>query len=155
MTKLHLDVSLRRVRTGEATHLIVDSTGLSIVGEGEWAAAKHGGKGQRGWKKLHLGVDRSGVIVAQALTDGTADDAKTGLSLTEEGLLMEGDTSGLAEVCVGRNPEPRAWPAGLRSTDWSFCRSIPAIRGLDCWLRPSCRRSGESSTHTFDHRGSG
>ncbi len=60
------------------------STGLSIVGEGEWAAARHGGKGKRGWKKLHLGVDRSGVIVAQVLTDGNADDAVTGLSLIDE-----------------------------------------------------------------------
>ena len=29
-------------------HLMVDSTGLSIVGEGEWAAAKYGGRGRRG-----------------------------------------------------------------------------------------------------------
>ncbi len=33
----HLDVKIRLVPTGEATHLIIDSTGLSIVGEGEWA----------------------------------------------------------------------------------------------------------------------
>jgi hypothetical protein len=77
----HLDVQLRRPLTGEAIHLIVDSSGLSIVGEGEWAAAKHGGKGKRGWKKLHLGVDGAGVIVAQVLTDGSTDDAKTGLDL--------------------------------------------------------------------------
>ena len=64
-------------------HLIVDSTGLSIVGEGEWAAAKHGGRGQRGWKKLHLGVDGSGVIVAQTLTDATVDDATTGIAVIE------------------------------------------------------------------------
>jgi hypothetical protein len=37
--------------------LIIDSTGLSMLGEGEWAAAKHGGRGTRGWKKLNLGVD--------------------------------------------------------------------------------------------------
>ena len=78
-----LDVRLRRVPTGKGLHLIVDSTGLSIVGEGEWAAAKHGGRGQRGWKKLHLGVDRSGVIVAHALTDATVDDATTGIGLVE------------------------------------------------------------------------
>ncbi len=45
------------------------------------AAAKHGGKGKRGWKKLHLGVDGSGAIVAEALTDANVDDAKTGLDL--------------------------------------------------------------------------
>ncbi len=86
----HLDVKLRLVPTGEATHLIVDSTGLSIVGEGQWAAAKHGGKGKRGWKKLHLGVDGSGAIVAQVLTDGNADDAKTALNLIS---AVEGDVS--------------------------------------------------------------
>ncbi|NQW02958.1 MAG: hypothetical protein HQ485_02915 [Acidobacteria bacterium] len=47
-----------------ATTPIIDSTGLSIVDEGEWAAAKHGGRGRRGWKKLHLGVARVGVIEA-------------------------------------------------------------------------------------------
>ena len=61
----------------------MDSTGLSIVGEGEWAAANHGGKGKRGWKKLHLGVDTAGVIVAQSLTEGSADDAREGIKLLQ------------------------------------------------------------------------
>ncbi len=52
-------------------HLIIDSTGLSIVGEGEWAAAKHGKRGKRGWRKLHIGVDRSGQIVVQVLTSSS------------------------------------------------------------------------------------
>ena len=55
----HLDLPLRRAPAGAGLDLLVDSTGLSIVGEGEWAAVKHGGRGRRGWKKLHLGVDRS------------------------------------------------------------------------------------------------
>ncbi len=54
----HLDVRFHLVPADDPLHLIVDSTGLSIVGEGEWAAVKHGGRGTRGWKKLHLGVDR-------------------------------------------------------------------------------------------------
>ena len=79
----HLDVGLHRVPAKTPIHLIVDSTGLSIVGEGEWAAAKHGGRGQRGWRKLHLGVDGSGVIVAHRLTEATVDDATTGIGLVE------------------------------------------------------------------------
>ena len=55
-----------------------------FVGEGEWAAAKHGKRGKRGWKKLHLGVDRCGVIVAQAVTESTADDATTGIDLIDQ-----------------------------------------------------------------------
>ena len=71
----HLRRRLRPVPTGEGIHLVLDSTGLSIVGEGEWAAAKHGGCGRRGWRKLHLGVDQSGVIRVHTLTEATGDDA--------------------------------------------------------------------------------
>jgi len=78
-----LTLTLRRVPTGTGIHLIVDSTGLSIVGEGEWAAVKHGRRGTRGWKKLHLGVDGTGVIVAHALTGGHVDDATTALDLID------------------------------------------------------------------------
>ena len=60
---------------------MLDSTGLSIVGAGEWAAAKHGGRGRRGWRKLHLGVDQSGVIRVHTLTEATGDDATTALDL--------------------------------------------------------------------------
>ena len=73
----HLDLTLRRMPPRESTHLVIDSTGLSIVGEGEWAAAKHGRRGKRGWKKLHVGVDPSGVIVAHALTEATVENATT------------------------------------------------------------------------------
>jgi IS5 family transposase len=76
-----VDVGLRLTATKGRLHLIVDSTGLSIIGEGEWAAVKHGGSGKRAWKKLHLGVDRSGMIIAAVLTDGNADDARTALGL--------------------------------------------------------------------------
>ena len=87
----HLDVELRRGRTNEPIHLIVDSNGLSIVGEGEWAAAKHGNRRKRGWRKLHLGVDGSGAIVAQVLTDGNADDAATVPDLLGQ---LEGELAG-------------------------------------------------------------
>ena len=59
------------------------SLGRFFGGEGEWAAAKHGGRGRRGWKTRHLGVDRSGVIVARALTEASVDDATTGITLIE------------------------------------------------------------------------
>ena len=79
----HLDLALDRIPRQGPLHLIVDNTGLSIVGEGEWAAAKHGTRGKRAWKKFHLGVDRAGVIVAQAATEPTVDDATTGTGLVE------------------------------------------------------------------------
>lgn len=80
----HLDPALSHLPVREPLHLVIDSTGLAVFGEGEWAAAKHGRRGKRGWKKLHLGVDRSGVIVAQAVTESTGDDATTGVVLIEQ-----------------------------------------------------------------------
>ncbi len=63
-------------------HLIVDSTGLSVRGEGEWATWKYGrAAGRRGWRKLHLGVDGDGFVVASALTPGSAADAATAVDL--------------------------------------------------------------------------
>ena len=98
----HLDVDFHLVPANEPIHLIVDSTGLSIIGEGEWAAAKHGGKGKRGWRKLHLGVDGSGVIVAQVLTDGNADDAATVPDLLGQ---FEGELSGfVADAAYDSRP---------------------------------------------------
>ena len=68
----HLDRRLRGGPRRAGLHLIIDSTGRSIAGAGEWATAQHGGRGTRGWKKLPVGVDHTGVIVAHALTDATA-----------------------------------------------------------------------------------
>ena len=44
-------------------HLVIDSTGLKIVGDGEWHAHKHRTSNKRrSWRKLHLGVDAEGFI---------------------------------------------------------------------------------------------
>jgi IS5 family transposase len=76
-----LDVDLGVLQSKRPMHLIIDSTGLSIVGEGEWAAAKHGGGGKRGWRKLHLGVDADGCIRTQVLTKSNVDDVTPGIKI--------------------------------------------------------------------------
>ena len=45
--------------SGKPIHLIVDSTGLSIHGEGPWSEHKHGSKKRRGWRKLHILIDHA------------------------------------------------------------------------------------------------
>jgi hypothetical protein len=56
-------------------HLVLDSTGLQLFGQGEWDAEKHG-RTRRHWRKLHLAVDAgTSEIAAHVLTDGNADDA--------------------------------------------------------------------------------
>ena len=67
--------ALRRDADGPI-HLIVDSTGLKIYGAGEWCSRKHRKANERrGWRKLHLGVDEDGYVVAETLTQNTVDDA--------------------------------------------------------------------------------
>ena len=80
-----LAVAFRRIPSSGPLHRIVDSTGLSIVGECEWTAVHHGGRGHRGGKTLHRAVDRVGVIVAHALTEPTVDDATIGIDLIATG----------------------------------------------------------------------
>jgi hypothetical protein len=53
---------------------VVDSTGLKICGQGEWHTHKHGVKYRKRWKKLHLGVDENGWILASKITDGHHQD---------------------------------------------------------------------------------
>src|SRR3954467_6612649 len=60
----------------EPLHLLVDSTGLKLIGAGEWLVEKHATKRRRSWRKMHLGVDAdTGRIVAATLTDRDEDDA--------------------------------------------------------------------------------
>jgi hypothetical protein len=98
----------------EPLHLLVDSTGLRLCGPGEWLVEKHGGRGRRSWRKLHLGVAAdTGRIVASALTDNDVDDgSQVGpllnqidgpiASLTADGAFDRDDA--YAEVAA-RHPE--------------------------------------------------
>ncbi len=54
----------------EPRHLVLDSTGVKIYGEGEWLRNKHKTKPtRRSWRKLHLGMDlNTGEIVCSDLT---------------------------------------------------------------------------------------
>ena len=51
-------------------HLIVDSTGLSIHGDGPWSSGK---KRRRGWRKLHM-VDREEFIHSSCVSKWYARD---------------------------------------------------------------------------------
>jgi hypothetical protein len=54
--------------------LIVDSSGLKVCGQGEWLPQKHGEKQGKRWKKLHLGVDDQGQIIAATVTESHEQD---------------------------------------------------------------------------------
>ena len=42
---------------GEPLHLVIASTGLKVLSEGEWKVRRHGADKRRVWRKVHLVVD--------------------------------------------------------------------------------------------------
>ena len=71
-----LTVSLPVVEGRGGRHVVVDSTGIKVYGEGEWKVRQHGVGKRRTWRKLHLGVDEStGEILAGVVsTNNVSDD---------------------------------------------------------------------------------
>ena len=57
-------------------HLLIDSTGIKVEGEGEWHARKHGGSKRRVWRKIHLAIDEQTLEVrAVEITGNHIGDA--------------------------------------------------------------------------------
>jgi IS5 family transposase len=72
-----LEVVLPRTRSKEALHVVVDSTGVKVFGEGEWKVRQHGYTYRRTWRKVHLGVDEaSGELVAAVVTTNNYSDSQ-------------------------------------------------------------------------------
>jgi hypothetical protein len=73
-----LEISLPRSRGKEALHMVVDSTGVKVFGEGEWKVRQHGYPYRRTWRKIHVGVNEaSGEIVAAVVTTNNYHDSQT------------------------------------------------------------------------------
>lgn len=81
--ELKVDLSPRRV--AQAKHIVVDSTGLKLYGEGEWKVRRYGYSQRRTWRKLHLSVDEATQdIQAVVVTEAGVDDAQAGCDLLRQ-----------------------------------------------------------------------
>jgi hypothetical protein len=66
-----------KMASSEGIHLLVDSTGLKVFGEGEWKVRQHGPGKRREWRKLHLAVDaKTQQIVACTLSESIVHDCE-------------------------------------------------------------------------------
>jgi hypothetical protein len=71
-----LSVAMRvRPLSSEPLHIVVDSTGVKVYGEGEWKVRQHGWSKRRIWKKLHIGVDEAtgDILLGEVTGNDTAD----------------------------------------------------------------------------------
>ena len=70
-----IDVELSFASGSMPAHIVIDSTGLKVYGEGEWHVRQHGASKRRQWRKLHLSVDtktlqiRSAVVTENDVAD--------------------------------------------------------------------------------------
>ena len=80
-----VEVNLGVSQSDEPLHILVDSTGLKVYGEGEWKVRKHGYSKRRTWRKLHLSVNATTQeIEAVELTEVGDDDAGTGSQMLDD-----------------------------------------------------------------------
>jgi hypothetical protein len=77
-----LTVDLAPSDTHGSKHIVVDSTGLKIYGEGEWKVRQHGYTKRRTWRKFHLSADETThELQAVVVTEANVDDAEAGKKL--------------------------------------------------------------------------
>lgn len=62
---------------GSSSVVILDATGMKIIGEGEWKVKVHGRGRPRKWIKVHIGIDAmTQQIVAEITTESNVGDSK-------------------------------------------------------------------------------
>ena len=149
-----LTILPKRLDRAEPLHLLVDSTGLKIYGEGEWLDQKHGIRSRRRWRKLHLGIDAvTHEIVASELTPDDVGDVSEMPALLDQigreiaSMTADGAYDGEAvyDAVAERHPEaaviipPRATAVPNGTTTTQRDRHIAGIErhGRMSWQRRS------------------
>ena len=104
-----------------ALDLLVDSTGIKFLGEGEWKCKKHGAEYRRQWRKVHLAIDaRTLDIRAIEVTDNGTGDAPM-----------------LPELLSQIPPdEPIASVGGDGAYDTKACHAAIALRNAQAIIPP-------------------
>lgn len=92
-----VEVGLPLKAAKSARHLVIDSTGLKVYGEGEWKVRTHGASKRRTWRKLHLGIDAAtGEVVVAAASENSVSDGEMlpGMIEAVEGAIAQVSADG-------------------------------------------------------------
>ena len=76
----HIDIAINYQKSSNGLQLLVDSTGLKFLGEGEWKRKKHQPEYRRQWRKLHIGIDAETLQIRsiQLTTNNVSDSQVLG-----------------------------------------------------------------------------
>jgi IS5 family transposase len=73
----HLEITLPVRNLSKSVHLVIDSTGVKVYGEGEWKVRQHGIGKRRTWRKLHFCSDEATLeIVSVVASTNDVSDAE-------------------------------------------------------------------------------
>lgn len=61
-----LKINLHIKKTSKARHVLVDSTGVQVIGEGQWKKLSHGESRCQVWRKLHIAMDANDQMILSA-----------------------------------------------------------------------------------------
>lgn len=135
-----LNVDLGVKSTGKPRHILVDSTGVQVLGEGEWKRLKHGESRCQVWKKLHIALDADSLdIVALDVTDSVRLDGNYLPGLIEqiddpiEQITGDGayDKKNCYECAHQRGAKPVFPPQHNASVQRNKIKKKPALRPRD------------------------
>jgi len=146
-----LEVSLPYQSKPQALHLVVDSTGLKVYGEGEWKVRQHGWSKHRTWRKVHLGVDEaSGELLAVVVSTPLIHDKDALTDLLEQvdqmnvALEQVSGDGGYDFMTCHRDINQR----GARATIPPRRNACPCPRGETPQRDAILRRIGELTGHS-------
>ena len=72
-----LEIALPVRNLSQSVHLVIDSTGVKVYGEGEWKVRQHGVGKRRTWRKLHFCSDEATLeIVSVVASTNDVSDAE-------------------------------------------------------------------------------
>jgi len=128
----NLSIDLPVLPKAEAKHVVVDSTGVKVYGEGEWKTRQHGISKRRTWRKLHLGIDeQTGEILAAFVTTNDISDGQVLPELLDQ---IEGD---IDQVSGDGAYDQRQCYDAIR--DRKARATIPPRRGAKIWKHGNSR----------------
>jgi IS5 family transposase len=118
-------------KSKEPIHLVVDSSGIKIYGEGEWKMRLYGKEKRRTWRKLHIAVnEKTHDIVMSVVTHANVHDTEVISSLLPKNDIclvnqVTGDGAYDTQQCyaatvdIGAKPcfPPRSGAARNKPTD--------------------------------------
>lgn len=114
-----LEVPLPRALPKGPIHVLVDSTGIKVYGEGEWKVRQHGIGKRRTWLKMHIAIDAmtQDVVASVISSAGVSDDEAFDLLIdqVEDDLASLGgdgayDKAKVRETVEKRGADPRIPP---------------------------------------------